>query len=128
MAKKMVTSFGKRSCDRIKSIVDEFCNGSQQELADRAGIDKSSISQYVHGKNTPSNLTSNKIAKPFGLNPAWVMGFDAPKYDKSPDPFYKTFSHDVEELLNAYNALSDIGKEKVLEIARLYALSEKEGR
>lgn len=64
---------------RIIYLINEFCNGSQQEFADRAGIGKSSVSQYVNGSNSPGNITSGKIAAAFSVNPAWVMGFDVPK-------------------------------------------------
>lgn len=49
---------------------------SQQEMANRTGINKASISQYVNGKNVPSCMTADKIAQVFDVNPAWVMGFD----------------------------------------------------
>lgn len=47
-----------------------------QELAERSGVSKSSISQYVNGSHAPSNISSGKIGKVLGINPLWLMGFD----------------------------------------------------
>lgn len=49
-----------------------------QELADTTGIHKSSISQYINGSHAPSNLSAGKMAEVLGVNPVWLMGFDAP--------------------------------------------------
>ena len=67
-----------QSMERIRQLIDERCGGSQQVFADRVDINKASVSQYVNGHNAPTNLTAGKIAKAFGVNPAWVMGFDVP--------------------------------------------------
>ena len=68
----------KKSRERIIYLIKTFCNGSQQEFANRVGIGKSSVSQYVNGTNYPSNLRSGQIAEAFGLNPVWVAGYDVP--------------------------------------------------
>lgn len=47
-----------------------------RELAEKSGVSKSSISQYVNGSHAPSNISSGKIAKVLGVNPLWLMGFD----------------------------------------------------
>lgn len=69
-----------KSRERIIKIINENCNGSQAEFAQRVGIGKSSVSQYVNGRNFPSNVRAGQIAHAFGLNPMWVMGFDVPKH------------------------------------------------
>ena len=51
---------------------------SQQELADKSQIGKSSISHYVNGTNEPGNKTAYVLAQALDVNPAWLMGFDAP--------------------------------------------------
>ena len=53
-------------------------NMKAQELADKAGIHKSSISQYVNGSHTPSNIKAGQMGKVLGVNPLWLMGFDVP--------------------------------------------------
>ena len=52
---------------------------SQQELADKSGIGKSSISHYVNGSNEPGNKSAYALAEVLNVNPAWLMGLDVPK-------------------------------------------------
>ena len=49
-----------------------------QELADKTGINKASISQYVNGNHCPSNDTAKSMADVLRVNPLWLMGFDVP--------------------------------------------------
>lgn len=79
--KSTPTKYESQAKERIIALIDEFCNGSQQQLADKTGVNKASISQYVNGKNVPSNLTAKKLCAPFNINPAWIMGFDVPKQE-----------------------------------------------
>ena len=53
---------------------------SQQELADKSGIGKSSISHYINGSNEPGNKSAYEIAKILNVNPAWLMGLDDNKH------------------------------------------------
>ena len=61
---------------RIKYLIDTYCDGKQQTFADKCGIGKSSVSQYVNGTNTPGNIHASRIAEAFGVNFLWVMGHD----------------------------------------------------
>ena len=71
-----LTKYEELSKERIKLIISQYCGGSQQKLADATGVNKASISQYVNGKNAPSTFSAEKLCKPFGINPVWLMGFD----------------------------------------------------
>ncbi len=51
-------------------------NMKPQELADKSGVSKASISQYVNGSHAPSNISSGKMASILKVNPLWLMGFD----------------------------------------------------
>ena len=62
--------------DRIKKLINEYCEGSQQRFVDRTGLNKGSVSQYVSGKNTPSYSNAKKISEAFNVDIAWVMGQD----------------------------------------------------
>lgn len=66
---------------RIRQLINERCGGSQQTFADLVGINKASVSQYVNGRNAPTNITAKKIADVFNVSPAWIMGFNVPKYE-----------------------------------------------
>lgn len=110
----------KKSQERIRQLIAEYANGSQQEFADACAVAKASISQYVNGTNAPGNITSAKIASRYGLNPLWVMGFDCPKQIKSdtkqPDVL-KNVSMDLNdtelEIIKKYRFLDDHGVEIV---------------
>lgn len=56
-------------------------NMKPQELADKSGVSKSSISQYINGSHSPSNISSGKMAKILNVNPLWLMGFDVEMSD-----------------------------------------------
>ncbi len=68
-----------------------------QELADKAQISKSSISQYVNGKNTPSAFTAQRIVESLNIkvNPAWLMGLDV---DKRPFNEVENVTIDIDRL------------------------------
>lgn len=51
-------------------------NITQQELAEKSGVSKASISQYVNGSHAPSNISSGKMGKVLSVEPMWLMGFD----------------------------------------------------
>ena len=51
-------------------------NLSAQELADKSGVGKSSISHYVNGNNEPKSINAAKLATILEVSPMWLMGFD----------------------------------------------------
>ena len=54
-------------------------NMTAQELSNKSGVSKHSISQYRNGAYKPSNISSGAMGKVLGVNPLWLMGFDVPK-------------------------------------------------
>ena len=84
MRKKEPTALEMRSRERIRYLIDTYCDGSQQQFADRVKMNKASISQYVNGTSGPSNLTAAKIGESFHVSPAWVQGFNVPMNDPVP--------------------------------------------
>lgn len=86
----MTNKYSKQSMERVTQLIEERCGGSQQAFADKVDINKASVSQYANGHNAPTNLTAGKIAKAFGVNPAWVMGFDVPMVDGNTQTKYQT--------------------------------------
>ena len=59
-----------------------------QELADKTGIGKASVSQYLNGQHKPSNISAGKMAEVLDVNPLWLMGFDVPMREEAKDPYY----------------------------------------
>lgn len=64
---------------RIKEAMSDM-GISQQELADKSKIGKSSISHYVNGTNEPGNKSAYMMSKVLNVNPGWLMGLDVPKH------------------------------------------------
>lgn len=98
---------------RIREALNEL-NMSQQELADKSHVAKSSISHYVLGHNKPNNKSAYMIAEVLGVNPLWLMGLDVPKYitadvesrnmEKALD-LYERYAHAIPEIRSAVDSL-----------------------
>ena len=56
------------------------------ELAEKAGITKGSVSQYLNGRNRPTNINAGKMADVLGVDAMWLMGFDVPKHTEDRNP------------------------------------------
>ena len=90
------------TAQRLREALNE--SGLRQEdLANASGVSKASISQYINGSHTPSNISSGKIASVLGVNPLWLMGFDVMK--SSPAAIVPT--PEEAELLRAYRNSSE---------------------
>ena len=46
------------------------------ELAERSGLNKSSVSRYLTGKVIPRSDAIGKMATALTVSPAWVLGYD----------------------------------------------------
>lgn len=55
------------------------------ELAEKTGISKSSISQYMSGYAKPNGERIYLISKALNINEAWLLGFDVPMERTSAD-------------------------------------------
>lgn len=62
---------------RLRAALDS-AEMRAQDLSNRSGIGKSSISQYLSGSHAPSNKSAGAMAAVLGVNPVWLMGFDVP--------------------------------------------------
>lgn len=82
---------------RLREALED-ANISQQELADKSHIGKSSISHYINGSNEPRNKTAYKLAEVLKVNPAWLMGLDAPKHDPRPNGILIEYAKKLSEL------------------------------
>ena len=74
----------KVSSRRLGSLLSEL-GISQQELADKSGVLKSSISQYLTDRATPSNINAGKMAKVLSVDPLWLLGYDVPMRKENSD-------------------------------------------
>ena len=63
--------------DRLKEAM-EIREISQADLVRRSGINKGTISNYLHDKYEPKQTAIYIIAKALNVNEAWLIGFDVP--------------------------------------------------
>lgn len=82
-------------------------NISQQELSEKSGVGKSSISHYVNGTHAPSNISAGKMAAVLDVEPLWLMGFDVPKqkisYDFSNPDNIESISNFLTDIVTNYD-------------------------
>ena len=88
-----------------------FRNLKQQELADKAGINKSFISHYVNGTHCPSNDKAQLLSEVLDVNPLWLMGLDDNMFKGSPAELNKA----EEEMLSLFNSLSNVHQQAALD-------------
>lgn len=62
---------------RLKKAL-ELRGKKPSELSFYTGIDKSSVSGYLSGRNSPRPEYSKKIADYLNVSEAWLMGYDVP--------------------------------------------------
>ena len=79
----------------------------QSDIAEKTGIPKSAISQYVSGKRLPRQDKIAMIADAYGIEPAWIMGYPVPMYRS--DASVKRAEEDF-ALVQKYRKLSDHDK------------------
>lgn len=65
---------------RLKEAMNDV-GLKQRELSEKADVAESSVSHYINGTHTPSNISAGKLARVLDVNPVWLMGFDAPKHN-----------------------------------------------
>lgn len=63
------------SSERLKELM-AYYGLNQTDLCKKTGIPKSAISMYVSGQRTPKQDRISDIAEAYGVNEAWLMGYD----------------------------------------------------
>ena len=58
------------------------------ELAERSGVSKGSISQYLNGRNRPTNINAGKMAEVLNVDAMWLMGFEMPNTSSIKADYY----------------------------------------
>lgn len=51
---------------------------NQSDLANLMGTGRSTVSQWINGRNGVSSATAYKIAMKLNIDPAWIIGGDVP--------------------------------------------------
>lgn len=138
MAKKDSTSK-----ERIAEMMSVL-NLKQVDIVKKTGIPKSSLSNYLSGKRTPNQEQLSVIADPYGINPAWLMGYNVPMWLKdtpaafsTPEEFeiawYKSgggkhpikLSEEEYSLILTYRSADDTTKDMINRMLKYRELLEK---
>lgn len=92
------------SSHRLKELL-RITGDSQNDMAEKTKIPKSSISHYVNGMREPRQDKLSMIADSYNVNPAWLMGLDVPMesiedmqkniIEQQLDLFSKDYSEDM---------------------------------
>ena len=72
-----------RVADRLSKAL-KLRGVTQSELAEKTGINFSSISSYVSGRFEPKRTPLMKMAKALDVSPTWLAGFDVPMDAETP--------------------------------------------
>ena len=85
-------------------------------------LGKSDLSQYISGRNNPSQKKLTILGLALNVNEAWLMGFDVPmeRSDK------KLNNIDEEMIIEKYNKLNKKQKENLLDYAEFLLQQQKD--
>lgn len=99
---------------------------SVTELATSLEISKQSVSAYLNGTRKPKRFVIAEISKVLGVNPPWLLGYDAEKYPPKDDDAL-TLTPTEETLVTDYRRLTPPGQEYIRQTMAiaLQAYSEK---
>ena len=97
------------------------------DLAEKTGINKARISQYVNGIYTPKSKATYIIAQALNVDEKWLMGFDVPMekseiINHQPAPL---ITKDEQELLTIYRNVNQDGQDYIMQTARMVGDTER---
>lgn len=101
---------------------------TQGEIATALGVSKSTVAMWETGKRLPSPELYEQIADYFNVDMDYLYGRSTIRQKIHYDPdgnAQHTLRPDEERLLNAYNALNALGKEKAVEYIEDLSGNEK---
>ncbi len=84
--------------DRLKTALD-LRGMKQSELADKAGLDKTSITSYLKGRYKANAKSLYALSKALNVSEAWLMGLDVPM-ERKPAALGNGRSAEFAELFN----------------------------
>ena len=103
-------------------------NMRQADLCEKTKIPKSAISHYLSGSFVPKQDRAYIIAQALSVNPAWLLGFDAPMeindIQKS-SPNELSLTEGEKMMLGIFRLIPKEQQRAFLEMGRAYANSLK---
>lgn len=73
--------FGKRFSELLESSAE-----TTYTIGEKLSLNPGTISRYANGLMAPKIPTLYMLANLFRVNPSWLMGYDAPKYEDRVEP------------------------------------------
>lgn len=109
------------SSERLKELM-AYYGINQTDICKKTGIPKSAISMYLSGKRSPRQDRISDIAEAYGVDEAWIMGYDVPMSQATHNNIdsIKTI-HSTEydaKLLEDFHSLDKQGQETIQYIMR----------
>lgn len=80
------------------------------------GISKQSVSSYINGTRSPKTEFLKAVSDAYGVQIAWLLGYDVPKYA---DPNDARPDEDIVILSRAAKKMTPEERKKLLDMARL---------
>lgn len=82
---------------------------TQADIVKRTGVQKSSLSNYISGRRKPIQDQLSVIADPYGIDPAWLMGYDTEMFLRDSvakaytrGMFTQSITEEEEKIIKAY--------------------------
>ena len=91
--------------DRLEQLMQVLGIKSQTEFARRVGVSRTTITEILNGKNTPSLSTLNLISKTFNVNPEWLKTGQGEMFLKEED----IYTHPNIEPIVWYPVVAKVG-------------------
>lgn len=88
-------------------------NTRQTDLVAATGIDKGSVSAYVHGRYKPNAEAISKLAKALDVPVDWLLGKDFPAAQITRTTFAPSYTDEEISLVRAYRKADDTKKQIV---------------
>lgn len=105
--------------DRLNEAL-KYRNINASQLAERSGLNKSSICRYLNGERIPRSDAIHKMATALNVDPSYILGYNVPM----------TADHAIEldeqKLLIEVDKLSPENKEKLREFFQFLLSRQKE--
>ena len=99
----------------------------QIELSEKTGIGKSSISQWLSGRNEPNKTNIGKLSKALNVSPEWMMGYEDAEMERKTEEEHQKDSYDIDQdmsdmmigkIVSLWNALTFEQRVEVYSLVR----------
>lgn len=105
--------------DRLNEAL-EYRNINASQLADKSGLNKSTISRYLNGERLPRTDAIEKMATALHVSPSWLIGYNVPMIEEV------DYLAEVEEKKILIERLSPENKQKLAEFIEFLLSRQKE--